>query len=63
MSKAFCPDLRVRIPEVMAEGLSHRLAAAHLGVSAAEFSHWRGRARVEGYQQNPGLWKREHPVS
>ena len=48
MSKALSLDLRVRVLETVARGLSHRAAAARFGVSAASVSRWRGRARVEG---------------
>ena len=45
MSKTLSLDLRVRVIEVVAEGLSHRAAAARFGVSAASVCR---RARVEG---------------
>lgn len=48
MSNAPSLDLRVRVLESVAEGLSHRAAAARFGESAAGFSRWRRRARVEG---------------
>ena len=48
MSKALSLDLRIRVLEAVAEGLSHRVAAARFGVSAASVSRWRRRARVEG---------------
>ncbi len=48
MSKALSLDLRVRVLEAVAEGLSHRAAAARFGVSAASIGSWRRRARVEG---------------
>ena len=35
MSKALSLDRRVRVLEAVAEGLSHRAAAARFGVSAA----------------------------
>lgn len=63
MSKALSPDLRLRVLEAVAEDQSHCTAAARLGASAAGFSRWRRRARVEGGHQNPGLWKRERPGS
>ena len=48
MSKALSLDLRIRVLEAVAEGLSHRAAAARFGVSAASVSRWRRRAHVEG---------------
>ena len=48
MSKVLSLDLRIRVLEAVAEGLSHRTAGARLGVSAASISRWRRRARVEG---------------
>ncbi len=48
MSQALSLDLRVRVLEAVAEGLSHRAAAARFGVSAASVSRWRRRAHVEG---------------
>ena len=48
MSKALSLDLRFRVLEAVAEGLSHRAAASRFGVSAASVSRWRRRARVEG---------------
>ena len=48
MSKALSLDLRIRVLEAVAEGLSHRAAAARFGVSAASISRWRRRARVKG---------------
>ena len=48
MSKALSLDLRLRVLAAVAEGLSHRAAAARFGVSAASVSRWRRRAAVEG---------------
>jgi transposase len=48
MSRALSLDLRVRALSAVAEGMSHRAAAARFGVSAASISRWRKRARVEG---------------
>ena len=48
MLKALSLELRVRVLEAVAEGLSHRAAAARFGVSAASVSRWRRRAHVEG---------------
>ena len=38
MSKALSLDLRIRVLEAVAEGLSHRAAGARFGVSAASVS-------------------------
>ena len=48
MSKALALDLRVRVLAAVAEGASHRAAAARFGVSAASVSRWRRRAQVQG---------------
>ena len=48
MSKALSLDLRLRVLAAVAEGLSHRAAAARFGVSAASVSRWRRRAMAEG---------------
>ena len=48
MSKALSLDLRLRVLAAVAEGLSHRAAAARFGVSAASVSRWRRRAVVLG---------------
>ena len=48
MSRALSRDLRLRVMAAVAEGLSHRAAAARFGVSAASVSRWRRRAVVEG---------------
>jgi transposase len=48
MSKALSLDLRIRVLKVVAEGASHRAAAARFGVSAASVSRWRALARTQG---------------
>ncbi len=48
MSKALSLDLRIRVLSAVAEGLSHRAAAARFGVSAASVSRWRARMREQG---------------
>ena len=48
MSKALSLDLRLRVLAAVAEGLSHRAAAARFGVGAASVSRWRRRAVVPG---------------
>ena len=48
MSKALSLDLRVRVLAAVAEGASHRAAAARFGVSAASVSRWRRRAQAQG---------------
>ena len=48
MSKVLSLDLRVRVLEVVAEGLSHRAVASRFGASAASIGHWRREALVEG---------------
>ena len=48
MSKTLSLDLRVRVLEAVAEGLSHRAAATRFGVNAARVSRWRRRAHDEG---------------
>jgi transposase len=48
MSKALSLDLRIRVLKAVAEGASHRAAAARFGVSAASVSRWRALARSKG---------------
>lgn len=48
MSKALSVDLRVRVLAAVADGLSHRQAGEHFGVSAASVSRWRKREREQG---------------
>ena len=48
MSKALSLDLRVRVLKAVAEGASHRAAAARFGVIAASVSRWRSLERVQG---------------
>jgi len=48
MSKALSLDLRVRVLKAVAEGASHRAAAARFGVSAASVSRWRALERTQG---------------
>jgi transposase len=48
MSKALSLDLRVRVLAAVAEGASHREAAARFGVSAASVSRWRALTRRRG---------------
>lgn len=48
MSKALSLDLRVRVLRAVAEGASHRAAAARFGVSAASVSRWRALERMQG---------------
>ena len=48
MSKALSLDLRVRVLRAVAEGASHRAAAARFGVSAASVSRWRALERAKG---------------
>ena len=48
MSKALSLDLRVRVLRAVAEGASHRAAAARFGVSAASVSRWRALDRMLG---------------
>ena len=45
MSKALSVDLRTRVVAAVADGASHREAAARLGVSAASVSRWRALER------------------
>jgi transposase len=53
MSKALSLDLRIRVLKAVAEGASHRAAAARFGVSAASVSRWRALARTKG-EARPG---------
>jgi len=48
MVKALSFDLRTRALAAVAEGASHRAAAARFGVSAASVSRWRALARERG---------------
>lgn len=48
MSKALSLDLRTRVLGAVAEGASHRVAAARFGVSAASVSRWRSLEREQG---------------
>ena len=48
MSKALSLDLRTRVLAAVAEGASHRAAAARFGVSAASVSRWRALERAQG---------------
>lgn len=48
MSKALSLDLRTRVLAAVAEGASHRAAAARFGVSAASVSRWRSLERMQG---------------
>lgn len=48
MSKALSLDLRARVLAAVAEGASHREAAARFGVSAASVSRWRALVRRQG---------------
>ncbi|QNT69631.1 transposase [Defluviicoccus vanus] len=48
MSTALSLDLRVRVLKAVAEGASHRAAAARFGVSAASVSRWRALERTQG---------------
>ena len=48
MSKALSVDLRARVLAAVAEGASHRMAAARFGVSAASVSRWRALERTQG---------------
>lgn len=48
MSKALSVDLRTRVVAAVAEGASHREAAARFGVSAASVSRWRALVRRQG---------------
>jgi len=48
MSKALSVDLRTRVLAAVAEGASHRAAAARFGVSAASVSRWRALERARG---------------
>ena len=48
MSKALSVDLRTRVLAAVAEGATHREAAARFGVSAASVSRWRTLAREQG---------------
>jgi transposase len=48
MSKALSLDLRTRVLASVANGASHRAAAARFGVSAASVSRWRALERMGG---------------
>ena len=48
MSKALSLDLRTRVLAAVADGASHRVAAARFGVSPASVSRWRALARTRG---------------
>ena len=48
MAKALSLDLRTRVLAAVAEGASHRQAAARFGVSAASVSRWRALERERG---------------
>jgi len=48
MSKALSLDLRIRVVAAVAEGASHREAAARFGVGVASVSRWRALAREGG---------------
>jgi transposase len=48
MSKALSLDLRTRVLAAVADGASHRTAAARFGVSAASVSRWRALQRAQG---------------
>ena len=48
MSKALSVDLRARVLGAVAQGASHRGAAARFGVSAASVSRWRRLEREQG---------------
>lgn len=48
MSKALSVDLRTRVLAAVAEGETHREAAARFGVSAASVSRWRALHRDQG---------------
>ncbi len=48
MAQALSLDLRTRVLAAVAEGASHRQAAARFGVSAASVSRWRARERAQG---------------
>ena len=53
MSKALSVDLRIRVLNAVADGASHRQAAARFGVSAASVSRWRALERNQGHPR-PG---------
>jgi transposase len=48
MSRALSLDLRERVLSAVADGASHRAAAARFGVSAASVSRWRALEREQG---------------
>lgn len=53
MSYALSTDLRIRVLAAVAQGATHREAAARFGVSAASVSRWRALQRDQGSVQ-PG---------
>lgn len=48
MAKALSVDLRTRVVAAVAQGATHREAAARFGVSPASVSRWRGLHRERG---------------
>ena len=48
MGTALSADLRRRVLAAVAQGATHREAAARFGVSAASVSRWRGLQREQG---------------
>ena len=57
MSKALSLDLRVRVLMAVANGASHREAAARFGVSAASVSRWRALERRQGDARPTQEWE------
>lgn len=51
MAKSLSLDLRNRVLSAVADGASHREAAARFGVSAASVSRWRSLSRAQGDAQ------------